>query len=174
MDKVVICKKCGYVADEYLFRISNKCLDCGNSIENFTILDDDSNTLEKKYEKEIQEECLKRYGEEVHIGSKFVDAYREVIRQKYFYGHSDMIDKSAVEIREYHSTKEYQNKIYRESLEYQRKHNSANIPKCPSCGSTNLIKLSAAGKVAKVGLFGLFGAGSLGKTYKCKNCGVKF
>lgn len=174
MDRVVICKKCGYVTDESLFRVTNKCLDCGNSKENFIILDDDLDTLIKKYDKEIQEECIKRYGEEVHIGMEHIEAYREVIRQKYLYGHSDMIDEEAMKIREYHSTKEYLNKIYKESLRYELEHNSVNVPKCPICGSTNLIKLSTAGKVAKVGLFGLFGAGSLGKTYKCKNCGSKF
>ena len=50
----------------------------------------------------------------------------------------------------------------------------ANIPHCPICGSADLKKLSTVGKAAKIGLFGIFGAGSLGKTYKCNNCGVKF
>lgn len=49
-----------------------------------------------------------------------------------------------------------------------------NIPHCPICGSADLKKLSTVGKAAKIGIFGIFGAGSLGKTYKCNNCGVKF
>lgn len=171
MDKEVICKKCGHVTDESFLRMSSKCSKCGNSKENFIILDDDFDTLEKKYEKEIQEECIKMYGKEVHSGMEFVDAYKEVIRQKYFYEHSDMIDEASVKIREYKSTPEYRKEHYNDPDPIP---SSTNVPKCPICGSTNLIKLSTAGKVAKVGLFGLFGAGSLGKTYKCKNCGVKF
>ena len=174
MDRMVICKKCGYITNEHTINRDGECLECGNKKDNFIVCDGDYSTLEEKYEKEIQEECIKRYGEEVHIGSQKVNAFKEVLRQKYLYGHSDMINDYLMKQREYHSSKEYLNELYRSSLEYKIKHDSGNSPKCPSCGSTNLTKLSNAGKVAKIGLFGIFGAGNLGKTYKCNNCGIKF
>lgn len=45
-----------------------------------------------------------------------------------------------------------------------------NIPKCPTCGSTNVQKLSTTSKVIGLGLLGL-ASKTVGKTYKCKNCG---
>lgn len=45
-----------------------------------------------------------------------------------------------------------------------------NVPKCPTCGSTNVQKLSTTSKVVSLGLLGL-ASKTVGKTYKCKNCG---
>lgn len=45
---------------------------------------------------------------------------------------------------------------------------------CPVCGSHSVKKISAVGKYGKVYAFGLLGADTLGKTYKCNVCGVKF
>ena len=56
----------------------------------------------------------------------------------------------------------------------QKSRDSKFLPKCPTCGSTNVEKISGVSKVGKVALFGIFAAGSISKTFKCKNCGMKF
>ena len=45
-----------------------------------------------------------------------------------------------------------------------------NIPTCPTCGSIDVQKLSTTSKVIGVGLLGL-ASKTVGKIYKCKNCG---
>lgn len=45
-----------------------------------------------------------------------------------------------------------------------------NTPKCPTCQSTDVQKLSTMSKVLGVGLLG-FASKTVGKTYKCNNCG---
>lgn len=45
-----------------------------------------------------------------------------------------------------------------------------NTPKCPICQSTDVQKLSTMSKVLGVGLLG-FASKTVGKTYKCNNCG---
>lgn len=44
------------------------------------------------------------------------------------------------------------------------------IPRCPTCQSPDVEKLSTATKIVSTGFFGL-GSKTVGKTYKCKNCG---
>lgn len=46
-------------------------------------------------------------------------------------------------------------------------------PRCPICGSTNIQKISGMRKTASAILFGIFST-DIGKTFKCKNCGIKF
>ena len=60
---------------------------------------------------------------------------------------------------------EEQNKI-NEKQQYQ--------VKCPACGSPNVEKISAANKIGKAALLGVFSLGSIGKQFRCKNCGYKF
>lgn len=63
-----------------------------------------------------------------------------------------------------------------DSLETQRKlkeDNSQHIPHCPICGSTNIEKISAVKKAASQIMFGIFSS-TIGKTFVCKNCGMKF
>ena len=47
------------------------------------------------------------------------------------------------------------------------------IPKCPTCGSPNIEKLGMVGKMVSTELFGL-ASNSIGKTFKCKNCGYNW
>lgn len=49
-----------------------------------------------------------------------------------------------------------------------------NIPHCPTCGSTNVEKISGLNKVGSAALFGVFSLGHISKTFRCKNCGMKF
>ena len=48
-----------------------------------------------------------------------------------------------------------------------------NIPKCPTCGSESITKLGIVGKMISTDALGL-ASGSIGKTFKCKNCGYKW
>lgn len=45
-----------------------------------------------------------------------------------------------------------------------------NIPKCPTCGSTNVEPISTGRKAIELFALGL-ASKTVGKTYKCKNCG---
>ncbi len=56
-------------------------------------------------------------------------------------------------------------------LDQSYEHN--NIPKCPICGSTNIQKISGTKKAASAILLGIFST-DIGKTFECKNCGMKF
>ena len=49
-----------------------------------------------------------------------------------------------------------------------------NLPRCPTCSSTNIEKISGANKAASVAVFGILSLGHISKTFKCKNCGMKF
>lgn len=49
-----------------------------------------------------------------------------------------------------------------------------NTPKCPVCNSANIDKISLANKAGSVAMFGVFSVGHVSKTFKCKNCGMKF
>ena len=44
------------------------------------------------------------------------------------------------------------------------------IPRCPTCQSPDVERLSTSTKIVGTGFFGL-GSKTIGKTYKCKNCG---
>lgn len=48
------------------------------------------------------------------------------------------------------------------------------VPKCPVCGSTRLVKISASNKIGTTMVLGVFALGHISKTYKCKDCGMKF
>lgn len=50
---------------------------------------------------------------------------------------------------------------------------SQHIPHCPACGSTKIEKISTARKAASQIMFGIFSS-TIGKTFICKNCGMKF
>lgn len=52
----------------------------------------------------------------------------------------------------------------------QAKEKEEYIPRCPTCQSPDVEKLSTATKIVSTGFFGL-GSKTVGKTYKCKNCG---
>lgn len=52
----------------------------------------------------------------------------------------------------------------------QAKEKGEYIPRCPTCQSPDVEKLSTATKIVSTGFFGL-GSKTVGKTYKCKNCG---
>ena len=67
---------------------------------------------------------------------------------------------------------------YAKSLDYFNSQKTSsesqqNIPKCPICGSTNIQKISGTKKVASAILLGIFST-DIGKTFECKNCGMKF
>ncbi len=49
-----------------------------------------------------------------------------------------------------------------------------NVPKCPTCSSVNVERISTKSKVGKAIMFGILAAGSIGKTFKCNNCGYKW
>lgn len=48
-----------------------------------------------------------------------------------------------------------------------------NVPKCPTCGSTKVEKIGMVSKMISTDLFGL-ASNSIGKTFKCNNCGHKW
>lgn len=52
----------------------------------------------------------------------------------------------------------------------QPKEKEEYIPRCPTCQSPDVERLSTATKIVSTGFFGL-GSKTIGKTYKCKNCG---
>ncbi len=49
-----------------------------------------------------------------------------------------------------------------------------NVPKCPTCSSTDIERISTKSKVGRAIMFGILAAGSIGKTFKCNNCGYKW
>lgn len=48
-----------------------------------------------------------------------------------------------------------------------------NVPKCPTCGSTHVEKIGMVSKMVSTDLLGL-ASNSIGKTFKCNNCGHKW
>lgn len=48
-----------------------------------------------------------------------------------------------------------------------------NIPHCPNCNSTNIQKISMTSRAISGLTFGILSS-SIGKTYKCNNCGYKW
>lgn len=49
-----------------------------------------------------------------------------------------------------------------------------NTPKCPTCNSANIQKISLERKGCLLALFGIFAIGTVGKTFKCNNCGYQW
>lgn len=62
--------------------------------------------------------------------------------------------------------------VYEEKKEIENS-TLANVPRCPTCNSTNIEKMGMVGKMISTELFG-FASGSIGKTFKCNNCGFKW
>lgn len=50
---------------------------------------------------------------------------------------------------------------------------STNKPSCPNCGSTNIKKIGFASRAVGIMAVGLLSS-SIGKTFKCNNCGYKW
>lgn len=65
----------------------------------------------------------------------------------------------------------YQEKINQrnEQIAQHRK----NIPHCPNCNSTNIQKISMTSRAISGLTFGILSS-SIGKTFKCNNCGYKW
>lgn len=181
--KITICRKCGDISDEKINCVEflggkgkNICRFCGGEAESIDITFAEARI---KYGPVIEE----RYGVVPSNENNIFERYRDkIIREEYYYGKLDtQTDEKAVEERKRFEEEMYNDvytenpleKIKKETEELHKK-NESSIPKCPSCGSTDLQKLSAVGKVARVKMFGILGAGNLGKTYKCRRCGVKF
>lgn len=61
---------------------------------------------------------------------------------------------------------------YISSHEFDKIYNKPEIH-CPYCNSTNCKKLGAISRGVSFGLFG-FGSGSIGKQWKCRDCGSAF
>ena len=57
------------------------------------------------------------------------------------------------------------------TINKQQFQSQSNIPKCPTCGSTNISKIGTFNRMLSTGLFGL-ASGKIGKTMKCRNCGM--
>lgn len=65
---------------------------------------------------------------------------------------------------------------YEECLERLRDYNSSghrNYPKCPTCGSSNVKRISTSKRMVSVATLGI-ASNSMGKTYECLNCKMKW
>ncbi len=186
MAELLFCDRCGKVSSASIDKIGGLCSQCGvRECRGKKITETGGHYVGVGVGwYEAQRPFIKEYEAAYDGKSPKESECNEYLREKYFYGKLDNnVDKeSATERRKdelYRESPEYMEKrSHEDAIEYQQRHNintsSSNVPKCPACGSANLTKLSAVGKVAKIKLFGIFGAGSLGKTYKCNNCGIKF
>lgn len=65
---------------------------------------------------------------------------------------------------------------YEECLERLRDYNSSghrNYTKCPTCGSSNVKRISTSKRMVSVATLGI-ASNSMGKTYECLNCKMKW
>ena len=151
MDHVKYCPVCGFVYC-YLVTLRNKnqCRECHSN------LIDTGKTLQEFY---------------TELNTKEPEYVQKYIGQKYIYiKENKLYDpiKENIRLKEDMKYSEYVKTLEQKQIE------TSNIPHCPTCGSTNIEKISGVNKVGSAALFGVFSLGHISKTFRCKNCGMKF
>lgn len=147
MSTLKYCPVCGFVACYGQF---DSCIDCGSN------LIDSQKSLNQYY---------------LELDTNDPREVQEYVRNKYIYN-NDLFDVNK-ENKRLKSSLELQKHI-EENTRKQENQTEINLPCCPTCGSTNVEKISGVNKVGSVVLFGIFSLGHVSKTFKCKNCGMKF
>lgn len=84
-----------------------------------------------------------------------------------------IVDKLILEHEKADKEREASIKSKRLIYERNEEQKAQNIPKCPTCGSTDIEKIGMMGKMLSTELFGL-ASSSIGKTFKCNDCGYKW
>ena len=154
-DHIFYCPKCGDVTIEF-DENEHSCITCKNT--QMINTGKDSKYFRDKYfaGKEMCDELLFKYNT------------AEEVRKEFFYGNS-VYNVKAIKKRE-----ELRQRVIAKNLKETGSIQTDNIPKCPTCGSADIEKISGTNKVASAAMFGVFSLGHISKTFKCKNCGMKF
>lgn len=158
-ERVVYCKKCGYISCFSSHNKTNHCEFCGNELT-FTNING------------LQEQRQMEENENIHP-DKVVEIYDKRFLENVIKPLGEF-DQAEYDKRIIQQEINRQNnwKRYREETEEELK--NSNAPKCPICNSYNIHKISGGNKVGSALLFGVFSIGHISKTYKCDNCGAKF
>lgn len=140
------CKCCGKIHElgQYM------CDKCG-AIETYVIC-----SHELDYYKSLSEKLYGNYKHWYEFLIPEIKANKEFDEQKFNRIDPDETYKPTFKISTYSDTSNFQGS-----------------PRCPICGSTNIQKISGTKKAASAILFGIFST-NIGKTFECKNCGMKF
>jgi uncharacterized protein (UPF0212 family) len=145
------CPVCGAV---YCYGIS-QCDNCCNECKAIVI--DAGKTLQDYFDE---------------LNTEDAGDVQEYIRNKYIYINDNILYNPIKEnqrLKGSIATQEAIKKMQKENISQTN-----NIPHCPTCGSTNVEKISGVNKVGSVAVFGVFSLGHISKTFRCKNCGMKF
>lgn len=144
------CPRCGKIQSS----INAVCVECHYS----------EGLAKSLYEcKYYENKSLQKYGDYTHT----FDFLNVEIRNNPLFNKSNSTRKN-----EYEESENNTNHL-NDDGEWHRIHEDKNIPKCPICGSTNIQKISGTKKAASAILLGIFST-DIGKTFECKNCGMKF
>ena len=162
-NKIVICKKCGRIADEELIKYENECCFCKNK-NSFVTLEMTKSEADEKYENIIREEHGNEFNKFPFPLSKYIEYFDELIRQDYYYGKLDCeSDYSSVHERK---RREEESK-YTPGDDTLNKSNTSSVS-CPKCGSTSIGTINRG-----YSLFtGFIGSGSPRNV--CQKCGYKW
>jgi len=154
--RVLYCPKCGAVHIEF---DNNKycCITCKKQEMVDTGYDDDY--FRQKYFDRVGKtnENVINFSLKDEVSKDFA------IKQNPLYNEKDVKKREKLE-----------QTIITENLKETNPIQADNILHCPTCGSTNVEKISGINKVGSAALFGVFSLGHISKTFKCKNCGMKF
>lgn len=174
--KCYYCERCGKLSEIGLFGCSN----CPNVIR----------LTKAKYSVEhYQQIAVEQYGLNCEFAWKKVLFETEISESPYFdmsnINNSTLFILQNIEerlypddpsLRKYGDCTPHENKeeiAFSPDLHLDQSYEHNNIPKCPICGSTNIQKISRVKKATSAILFGIFST-DIGKTFECKNCGMKF
>ena len=142
-----ICPKCrGLYFDQ-----DQKCANC-----NVELLDKDifNMILDEYYQMNFSKRIANRFDSRYEIICKY--------QVPEIYEYNEQKSQQEYEVLQCQAK---QKRIEKECTEKE-----SHIPTCPTCGSTNIRKISITSKAVGVALLG-FASKTIGKTYKCKNCG---
>lgn len=154
MDTVKYCPVCGEVYC-FLVTLKDKSI-CGNCK---STLIDTGKTLEQYY---------------TELNTREPENVQKYIREKYIYIDENKLFDPIKENKRLKEIMELEDAIKKAQNYKQQIQKNTNTPRCPTCGSTNVEKISGVSKFGKAALFGIFSVGTLTKTFRCKNCGMKF
>lgn len=79
------------------------------------------------------------------------------------------VEKYVTEIEQYWNQKNHPEEVEQSNPQEP----AQNVPHCPNCNSTNIQKISMTSRAISGLTFGILSS-SIGKTFKCKNCGYKW